>query len=321
MKRDEYGGYIEFERFHGKEFHGGALALNSGRHCLEYLIRARNIRKLCLPYFMCDCVSILCDKLGVKTEYYHIDANFHPLFDRALADDEWIYIVNYYGQLENALFQAYRAKYGRVIVDFAQAFFQTPPTDLDTLYTCRKFFGLSDGAYLYTDAALNEVLEQECSYNRMGFLLGRFEKTAQEFYREYAANNDFFETESLKKMSALTQNLLRGIDYAYIKDVRTENFSYLHDRLGRYNRLRLRIPTGAFMYPLYIKNGAELRKRLQTKKVYIPTLWPNVLDCCSASDLEYHLAQDILPLPVDQRYTTEDMRTICEMLMAEMGGN
>ena len=40
----EFGGYIEIEHYKGNEYHTGCLALNSGRNCLRYLIRARQIR-------------------------------------------------------------------------------------------------------------------------------------------------------------------------------------------------------------------------------------------------------------------------------------
>ena len=36
----EIGGYIEFEYFHGKEYHENAIKLNCGRNCLAYLIEA-----------------------------------------------------------------------------------------------------------------------------------------------------------------------------------------------------------------------------------------------------------------------------------------
>ena len=177
----EYGGYIEFEYYHGREYHGSAIALNSGRHCVEYLVRARHIRKLYIPYFMCDSVSALCKKLGVEIEYYHIDIHFIPLFERILADGEWLYIVNFYGQLSDDLLVEFKNRFGKVIIDNAQAFFRKPIIGVDTCYTCRKFFGVADGGYLYTDTLLSEEFPQDYSYDRMTFLMGRFEKTASEF--------------------------------------------------------------------------------------------------------------------------------------------
>ena len=58
----EYGGYIELATFHGKLFHEKAIALNCGRGALEYLCEAKAIRKLYLPYFLCDSVPNLCKK-------------------------------------------------------------------------------------------------------------------------------------------------------------------------------------------------------------------------------------------------------------------
>ena len=46
----EFGGYIEFEYFHGNEYHDKAIKLNCGRNCLAYLIEAYDIKKIYLPY-------------------------------------------------------------------------------------------------------------------------------------------------------------------------------------------------------------------------------------------------------------------------------
>ena len=53
-----------------------------------------------------------------------------------------------------------------------------------------------------------------------------------------------------------------------------------------------------------------IRKKLQEKKIYIPTLWPAVFDVCSDNDLEYDMAKNILPLPCDQRYSQNHMAMI-----------
>ena len=57
------------------------------------------------------------------------------------------------------------------------------------------------------------------------------------------------------------------------------------------------------------KHLAEFKRRYGCKEnefscvsIYIPTLWPNVLEECPQGSLEYHYAADILPIPVDQRY-------------------
>ena len=81
---------------------------------------------------------------------------------------------------------------------------------------------------------------------------------------------------------------------------------------GKDNRLALVNPDGAFAYPLYVDDGVRMRKQLAQNKIYIPTLWPNVLDSCPVNSIEYQYAANILPLPVDQRYGKEEMEMIVE---------
>ena len=301
----EIGGYIELDTYTSKMLHDDGIKLNCGRNALAYFIKAKNIKKLWMPKFMCDsCDKVLSDN-QVNVEYYSIGLDFKPLIKEW---DGWLYVVNFYGQLSND----YLTSLGdRIIVDNVQAYFQEPIPGVDTLYTCRKFFGVADGAILYTDKYI-EVEEQDESFERMHFLLGRYERSASEFYAEYVDNNHFFRNEPIKRMSKLTENLLNGIDYEMVREKRTQNFAYLHEKLHSLNKLHLSVPDGAFMYPLYIKNGAVIRKQLQAKKIFIPTLWPAVFNLCKENELEYNMAKNILPIPVDQRYGVEDMEYIVE---------
>lgn len=301
----EIGGYIELDTYLGHMLHDDGIKLNCGRNALSYLIKAKGIKKILMPKFMCDsCDKVLADN-GVVVEYYSIGIDFKPLIsDR----EDWLYVVNFYGQLSND----YLASLGdKVIVDNAQAYFQDHIPGIDTLYTCRKFFGVADGAILYTDKTI-EIAEQDESFERMHFLLGRYERSASEFYSEYVENNHFFKNEPIKKMSKLTENLLHGIDYEMVREKRTQNFAYLHEKLHSLNKLNLSVPDGAFMYPLYIENGAEVRKQLQAKTIFIPTLWPAVFNLCKENELEYDIAKNILPIPVDQRYGMWDMGYIVD---------
>lgn len=310
----EYGGYIELEDFHGSILHEDAVALNCGRNALAYICDAKKIKKVYLPYFLCSSVPNLCEKIGVAYSYYHIDSDFKPLFQQNLCDDEWLYVVNFYGQLDNDYLHSLKLTYGRIIVDNAQSYFQLPVESVDTLYTCRKYFGVADGAFLYTDTLLDREIPRDESFNRMHFLLGRFERSADEFYGEYVANNKLFATEPVKKMSRLTENLLRGIDYEEVAQKRQENFDYLNAVLENINELKLKSIYGAFMYPLLVKDGAAIRKIMQKEKIYIPALWPNVMEECDPRSLEYRYAADILPIPVDQRYDKADMKCLAEVI-------
>ena len=116
-------------------------------------------------------------------------------------------------------------------------------------------------------------------------------------------------------MSKLTKNILGAIDYEMVKRIREENYAYLESKLGKINKLRPIAHEGAFAYPFYAENGFEVRKRLAKKRIYIPTLWPNVLEETSEGSLEYDYAANILPLPCDQRYGVDDMEDVIEVVL------
>lgn len=301
----EIGGYIEFEHYHRIMLHDDGIKLNCGRNALAYLIKAYDIHSIAVPRFMCDS----CDGVLKNTEvcYYSIGLDFKPVLDD-VNEGEWLYLVNFYGQLSEEYILSLKEIYN-LIIDNAQAYFNEPIEGVPTLYTCRKFFGVADGAILYSDKKI-EIEERDESFERMHFLMGRFERSASEFYSEYVDNNHIFAYEPIKQMSVLTENLLHGIDYEEVCNRRTENFAYLNEKLGAINKLKLTVPNGPFMYPLYLENGAEIRKQLQAKKIFIPTLWPSVFKLCCEGDLEYDMAMNILPIPIDQRYGIEDMEYI-----------
>ncbi len=310
----EYGGYIEFEINHGFEYYEELVKLNCGRNCLAYLIELKDIKEIYMPYFLCDSVRETCKKYGVICRYYHIDEYFRPIINFDLDDKTFFYVVNYYGQLADDYILQLKKDYANIIIDNVQAFFSKPIYGCDTLYSCRKYFGVTDGGYLFTNNHALKEYPKDISYERIRFLLGRFEKTASEFYQEYQDNNNLFDDEPIKLMSKLTSNLLKGIDYASVKDRRENNFRYLHSRMNQHNKLALEMPEGPFAYPLLVDKGNQLRSLLQKEKVYIPMLWPDVMETCDCSTLEYKYADNILPLPVDQRYGEKDMEYICQLI-------
>lgn len=287
----EIGGYLELEHFHGAMLHEGLIALNCGRACLRYLIRARHIHRIALPRYCCGCIREACEAEGVAVRTYAIGQDWLPK-DMALDDGEWLYVVNAYGQLTSAQVQMLKTRYGRVILDNAQAYFDAPISGVDTIYTCRKFYGVADGGFLATDAPLLSDLQRDESHERMAFVLGRFERSASEFYPMHQANDAALSADGIQRMSRLTENILRGAEDAFIQERRAKNFLRLAATFDEMNVLSLRVPTGAFAYPLLVPDGARIRRELIAQHIYVPTLWPEVLTVASKSSWEYMLAVD-----------------------------
>lgn len=308
------GGYFELERSYGKEYHEGAAALVSGRACLCYLIQVYQIRKISLPWFLCDCVEQACHEEGVEVSFYQIQDNFQPRDEIAIPPDTYLYLVNAYGRINNETLDKWRLQFPRLIVDNTQAFFQAPLPGVNTIYSCRKYFGVPDGAYLYSDASLDGPLPVAESRARMGHLLGRMETTAEAYYKVYKENDDALARTGLQRMSELTRNLLRGIDYQRARTVRSRNYGVLARGLDERNQLSGGNSDGAFCYPFLHPRGARLKKELIDHKIFVPTYWPNVLSERNPDRTARYYAENIIPIPCDQRYGEEDMQYCVDLL-------
>ncbi|MFR3567543.1 MAG: hypothetical protein ACLTUR_06055 [Paraclostridium sordellii] len=310
----EIGGYFELEKLVDNEYYKNMVRLNNGRNSLIYILKSQKIKKVYLPFYLCDSVSKKVIQEGYEVDYYNIDEKFNPIFDKKLKKDEYLYIVNFYGQINNERLFQFKEKYKRIIIDNTHAFYQKPILDIDTIYSCRKFFGVPDGAYLYTNKKLNETLEIGDSKDRIKHLVGRLSGTASDFYNDFQKSDKELETEKLKCMSIFTKTILGAIDYQKVKETRNINYNILHESLKGVNKLNIEKIDGAFSYPLLLDNGETVRKKLIDKKIYISMLWPNVSECVSEDSIEYKYSKNILPIPCDQRYSSNDMNYIVDIL-------
>ena len=309
------GGYFSLELSQREEYHKDAIRLNTGRNCLEYILRACGYKKVYIPYYTCDVVLEPFKKLGVPYEYYYVNIHLEIRDEIALKADEALLYTNYYGLKQRYTVQLAQ-KYGnRLIVDNTQAFYAKPVEGIDTFYTCRKFFGVPDGAYLYTDKLLDVELEQDQSYERMLSLTKRIDLSPEAGYQDFRDTSKTLAGQPIKRMSKLTQRLMQGINYEAVAQRRRANYQMLHDSLGKENNLLLPLEDDAvpMVYP-YLVPVKGLREKLIENKVFVARYWPSVLECTMPEDIDYLLAFQMQPLPIDQRYGREEMKYIITLL-------
>ena len=305
------GGYFELELPRQQEIHSKAIALNSGRFCLEYLLRCRKYNKVYVPYFTCDTAIEPIIKLGMAYEFYHIDKAYRIIDDITLAEDEALLYTNYWG-LQNQYCEKLAAKYGtQLILDYTQAFFSKPIHGIDTFYSCRKYFGVPDGGYLYTDATANFEVEQDESYLRMDSLIKRIDLSPEAGYEDFHRVSALFHGMPIRRMSKLTKRLMQSIDYERAAQQRIDNYNTLRAALGGRELYYGEIP---MIFPYESAKGQELRKHLILNKVFVAKYWPNVDEWTQEDFVERWMANHILPLPIDQRYEKEDMDRIINVI-------
>ncbi len=310
------GGYFGLELRQGEHYHSNAIKLNTARNCLEYILVAKQYTKIYIPYYTCEVVLEPIKKYNIDYEFYHINENLEPIKNYKLLANEAFLYTNYFGLKDEFIKKISNIYQNQFIVDNAQAFYNKPMAGIDTFYSARKFFGVSDGAYLYTDKFLPIHLDQDISYNRMSHLLKRLDVSAEFGYADFANNDNSLINEPIKRMSNLTDAMLRSINYEEAKQKRIENFNYLHLRLKHKNIFQFKVSDSfvPMVYPFMTKNIA-LRKRLIDNKVYIATYWNNVLGWAKKNDLEYALVDEIIPIPLDQRYNRQCLEQIVSIVI------
>jgi hypothetical protein len=301
------GGYWELELAKGEEYHKNAIRLNTARNAFEYVLKTKGYKKVYLPYYTCEVMLEPLEKLALKYEYYHIDNNLKPIFDFKIIErsDAFVY-TNYFGICSNNAFEISKVC-KNLLIDNSQAFFAKPLDKVDTFYSARKYFGVSDGSYLYTDKIIDEELEQDISYNRFEHLLGRLDIGPEQFYDTFVKNDDSLKYQPIKLMSNLTRKILESVNYMQVSKIRRDNFNFLHHSFKDINRLKFTLDQESvpFIYPLLVDNGASLKRKLINQKIFVPTYWPNVFDWCRKDSYEYYLAENLVHIPIDQRYDSK----------------
>ncbi len=113
--------------------------------------------------------------------------------------------------------------YGNIIVDHTHAFFQKPLPGVDTLYSCRKFWGSVTG---HMCLRMLSASGKETAGSFHGKTMSTFwdvmKYDAGTFYQKMLDNAADYHEMEIRRMSRLTGNLLRAIDYPDIKAKRRE---------------------------------------------------------------------------------------------------
>jgi len=310
----ELGGYFELELNQGSHYHRDALALNSARNCLKYILQAQKPSKVYLPAYCCDSLVEPLISEGVEYSFYHIDEMFELIELTNLKPNERLLYINYFA-LKSDYIKTLHQKYStQLIIDNTQAFFEMPIEGVDTFYSPRKFFGVADGGYLYTQHLLDTELEQDQSADKFTQLLGRYEYSASAFYTDYQNAETSLIDLPIKWMSKLTQGVLKSLDYEKIALTRQRNFWALHVMLGqqnKFNNISLKdfVP---MVYP-YLTENTDVRGQLIDNKIFIAKYWMDAID--RVNEAERQMIEQVLFLPIDQRVGFFDLLSIKKVII------
>ncbi len=316
MEVEDIGGYFGLELNENVLLpHADGAYLNTGRNALEYVLRSLScIKKIFIPYFTCDVILEPIKKIGAEYDFYHINEKLELDDDIILRDNEYLFVINYFGIKDDYIYRLTQKYRENIIVDNSQAFFSLHIDGVKTIYSPRKFIGVPDGGIAYGASHAESSYEIDVSFDRCSHLLKRIDVGVGMGYKDFKDNSLKLSNQPIRRMSALTKRIISSIDFEEIKRKRIANFVFLNDRLSFSNALCIE---GQFACPMvypYFTSNVDLRRELIEKHIFVATYWPNVLKDCPSSFVEHKLAEMIIPLPIDQRYTYKEMERICEII-------
>ena len=318
-KMKEYGGPLPLElKKINKAFFPGFqhVALNSGRSAIAYAALAGGFNKAYIPYYTCKTVEAGLLEAGIEVLYYNIDEQFMPIEPEGGFDNTALFVyTNYFGIMTHVQQMDIIAEHSHVLFDNTQGFFTKPVRGTYSAYSCRKFFGVPDGAFLVGDRLKGLDIPTGRSADTAGFLFKSLETGPDSSYEMSKENEEHINNEGLCYMSPLTKALMGSVDLESVNDRRIENFNYIHTRLKHINQLNPVLENGAPMvYPLLVEKEG-VREHLVANKIFVPRWWRWIAESDKTNDFEKHLSKYLVPVPITQTYSIEDMEYISDIIL------
>lgn len=329
----------------------GIFFLDSGRSAISFILENLNKEKLrvILPIYTCESVIWPFINYGCEIRYYNVNKaleivedDFNRLIE--LFQPELVYIHSYFGfntisKMQNKISEL-RLKDIILIEDVTHSMFsKNVHVDADFYVgSLRKWCSLPDGGFLKiaSEKAYN-IVKRDWEYNENSNFVEKRIK-AQRAKEDYFANLDenkeklfivwYEESEDVLDsqkdvftMSQYSRARLNSIDWQKIQKRRRENYLYLVEKMSKIPEVEIIAPemqSGIVpLYcPVYIKSKRnELRRFAREENIMLPVIWPvpSMLKHLLESDIDW-IYNHILALPCDQRYTTDDMSKIIELV-------
>lgn len=311
------GGFIDLDALHRPSSTAENLAVSPalhfayGRNALLFALLQMKPKALHLPFYICDSVTIPPTQLGIPIKWYSIQSDFTPNLPQ-VEKDEMLLLVNYFGLLSTQI-TAYADIYqNQLIIDNTQAWYNTPNAKCWSFNSSRKFFGVPDGAQLFCPITFAPDVSLEANIPEYRHLLERSLGNEALAHQIFAASESQISC-NLATISQLSAQILDSVPHDIYIQKRKQNFQQLHSLLAQHNtiaHLLEDIPYAPFMYPFLPKHKIK-HQNLYALRIFAPILWN---DCAhrkvNSFEFEKDLAQNIIPLPLDYRYTTDDMRDL-----------
>ncbi len=322
--------------------YGNLLFLRSGRDALS--LASKNIKRnsniVFLPAYCCWSMSAPFEKQGWEIIYYRLEeslcvniADLRELLNAHHPDA--VLVMNFYGIAPTDKAVSAIKLFNRdclVIEDFSHCTFA-----LSTIFnkevdiyvsSIRKSVGVCDGAVILSRKEM-DVTDVKTSDDK--FATARIDAQTTKHQYTYTNQPDqkahfreilgemegcLNEFDEIHYNSAQSKEMLMSINASSIVFARKINYRHLLNLLQNKKgiellpNMELALTGQPFSLPILVERRDELQKIFAQKGLYAPVIWPISRVAAERCPVSKMMSKKMLSLPIDQRYSYDDIEEI-----------
>lgn len=322
------------------------IFVQDGRQAIKKVLQLINNvqeRDCYLPAYLCHSILQPFIEMGLNIKFY---SHAHPLIQ--IIDEKIqgsvILIIDYFGTeyfVEKKI-RKFLDQGNTVIVDITHSIFDKARRsqsheNLFYIASLRKTIPIPDGAIIFHSQHFSDgdldyssnimlmldamILKNLYTYENNEFLSVNASDLKKEFRFIYKKSEERKDEQinQINHIPLISLMIMSNLTFDILLKKRKQNLSTIYeniinDEILLYSYEKIRSP---FMLPIYLKNNMKrklLQKKLIKNDIYPPILWSIRGIVPKRFRYEHQLSNSMLSIPIDQRYSIEDMKKILIIL-------
>ncbi len=302
--------------------------LATGRDCLTLITRFLKEGTILLPAYICEAVLTPFKVSEFKIKFYDVNERLEvkkEVIAKELKNAKALLIIDYFGFPQkdgNDIHKLCNKKGVLLLEDRVHSWLSKFDSYGDISFNSfRKMLPVPDGATIegITPSQLEKPPSKFVRFMLLSLMFRRFFKQkSQDLYRKA----EYEEIERYKKPargSRISKFVLERIDLSKVIKIRKENFTYLLNNWKGINGITPLYKTlpdyvCPLGFPVLCRHRDNLKQHLIRHKIYPPIHWILSKDIPKRFKVAHKISNELLTIPIDQRYTQHDMERVLKII-------
>lgn len=329
----------EYETGQGKLDIDGWELYRSGRDALKQVARLNRGKKVLLPALCCESMILPFTLNGCRVDFYKLTQELKgdekDIWEKADGNTVLLYMTYFdIRPLDNEFLKKLRDRGVFLLEDRTQNIIMPEEESFipdATIASIRKWAALPEGGMLKTGLPVPETkrdgrfaeLRRRAMAEKGEYLIsGEPELKADFLNKLHEADELLDESGEPIAMGEESREQLLKLDFEKILMKRRENAAVLERELEgtALKPLTKAASTAGLYYPVLTENRGEIQRAMAQQSIYCPAIWPVPEQAKGICSMAEYIAEHILAIPCDQRYTVRDMEHIGKTLSTILRG-